>query len=191
LNSRQGPRQQWVISTPAYRDAGPSARSQPINDWSGFRFRHFIVRGRQKIRAAVRQQISFAPIASIPMFAALMSPPTSSVTNPPVRETEHAPGQAIFSFVRHAPFAHLPRRVELCCLVNTGVMLPNTTLLTQCSIVRSIRRIQTGVRMLSVVVGQPMGFPTAIAAAICSVGGLFTGPISGVAERALFRARSD
>src|SRR5215469_10294757 len=48
LNSRQSTRQEWAVSTPAHRDAGPPARSQPINDWSGFRFRHFIVRGRQK-----------------------------------------------------------------------------------------------------------------------------------------------
>jgi hypothetical protein len=29
-----------------HRDAGPSAQGQSINDWSGFRFRHFIVRGK-------------------------------------------------------------------------------------------------------------------------------------------------
>jgi predicted Abi (CAAX) family protease len=70
------------------------------------------------------------------------------------------------------------------------VPVSDHNLLTQCSILRSMRRILNGVHMPSVVNVHRTGIAIAIAAAIVLVIGLFTGLIAGVAERALIRTRS-
>src|SRR5262249_40927272 len=77
-----------------------------------------------------------------------------------------------------------------CCMSNTGVVLLNTYLLTQCSIVRSIRRIQSGCTMVRVVVGRPLGIATAIAIPIGLVDLLLSTALSGV-KCALFRMPGD
>jgi len=66
------------------------------------------------------------------------------------------------------------------------------SLLTHCTIVGSMLCIVRGCIMVSVVVGQLIGIPTPIAAAIGVVEGiLLTGLVSVVAERVLFRMPPD